>query len=83
MKLDEIKDEIKHVGLTTGQLFSTLRKPFKGTSVDIMRRSVKDIFAMNNTFLFIVAGWLLVVNIIRKGFPDPSVLRHPPLDPAC
>ena len=56
MKLDEIKDEINHVGLTTGQLFSTLRKPFKGTSVDIMRRSVKDIFAMNNTFLFIVAG---------------------------
>ena len=56
MKLDAIKDEIKHVGLTTGQLFSTLRKPFKGTSVDIMRRSVKDIFAMNNTFLFIVAG---------------------------
>ena len=38
----------KHVGLNTDQLIITLKKPFKGASIHIMRRWVKDIFILNN-----------------------------------
>ena len=38
----------KHVGLNTDQLIITLEKPFKGASIDTMRRWVKDIFILNN-----------------------------------
>ena len=34
----------KHERLTTDQLIITLRKPFKGASIDTMRRWIKDIF---------------------------------------
>ena len=34
-------------GLTTDQLIITHRKPFKGASIDTMRRWIKDIFVVN------------------------------------
>ena len=34
-------------GLTTDQLIITHRKPFKGASIDTMRRWIKDIFIVN------------------------------------
>ena len=37
----------KHVSLNTNQLIITLKKPFKGASIDTMRRWVKDIFILN------------------------------------
>ena len=50
--------EIRYVGLNMDQLIITAKKPFKGASVDIMRRWVKDIFILNNIviFLLIAAG---------------------------
>ena len=39
---------MEHVGLNTDQCIITLKKPFKGTSIDTMRRWVKDIFTLNN-----------------------------------
>ena len=38
----------KHVGLNTDQLIITCKKPFKGASIDTMRRWVSDIFILNN-----------------------------------
>ena len=38
----------KHAGLNTDQLIVTLMKPFKGGSIDTMRRWIKDIFILNN-----------------------------------
>ena len=38
----------KHVGLNTDQFIITLKKPFKGASIDTMTRWVKDIFMLNN-----------------------------------
>ena len=38
----------KNIGLNTEQLIITIKKPFKGASTDIMRRLVKDNFALNN-----------------------------------
>ena len=34
------------------QLIITLKKPFKGASIDTMRRCVKDIFILNNIIDF-------------------------------
>ena len=42
----------KHVGLNTDQLIITLKKPFKGASIDTMRIWVKDIFTLNNNVDF-------------------------------
>ena len=39
-------------GLTTDQLIITHRKPFKGASIDTMRRWIKDIFIVNNIVNF-------------------------------
>ena len=39
-------------GLTTDQLIITHRKPFKGASIDTMRRWIKDIFIVNDTVNF-------------------------------
>ena len=39
-------------GLTTDQLIITHRKPFKGASIDKMRRWIKDIFIVNNNVNF-------------------------------
>ena len=36
----------KHVSLNTNQLIITFKKPFKGASIDTMRRWVKDIFIL-------------------------------------
>ena len=38
----------KHDELTTDQLITTLRKPFKGVSIYTIRRWIKDIFTVNN-----------------------------------
>ena len=38
----------EHVDLNTDQLIITLKKPFKGASIDTMRRWVKDIFIISN-----------------------------------
>ena len=38
----------KHEGLTTDQLIIFHRKPFKGASIDTMRRWIQDIFIVNN-----------------------------------
>ena len=38
----------KHERLTTDQLIITPRKPFKGASIDTMRRWIKDTFTVNN-----------------------------------
>ena len=38
----------KHVGLNTDQLIITVKKPFKGASIDTMGRWVKDIFILSN-----------------------------------
>ena len=38
--------------MTTDQLIVTLRKPYKRASKDIIRRSIKDIFTMNNSVNF-------------------------------
>ena len=40
------------MGLATDQLIITLRKPFKGTFTDTMKRWIKDIFTVNNTVNF-------------------------------
>ena len=42
----------KHVGLNTDQLIITLKNPFKGASIDTMKRLVKDIFILNNIIDF-------------------------------
>ena len=42
----------KHVSLNTEQLIITIKKPFKGASIDIMKRWVKDIFTLNNVVDF-------------------------------
>ena len=42
----------RHEGLTTNQLIMTLRKPFKGDSIDTMRRWIKHIFIVNNIVYF-------------------------------
>ena len=42
----------KHKGLTIDQLIITHRKPFKGASIDTMRRWIKDIFIVNNILNF-------------------------------
>ena len=42
----------KHKGLTIDQLIITHRKPFKGASIDTMRRWIKDIFIVNNIVNF-------------------------------
>ena len=42
----------KHVGFNTDQLIIILKKPFKGASIDTMRRWVKDIFILNNIVNF-------------------------------
>ena len=42
----------KHVGLKMDQLIITLKKPFKGASIDTMRRWVKNIFILNNIIDF-------------------------------
>ena len=42
----------KHEGLTTHQLIITLRKPFKGDSIDTMRRWIKGIFIENKIVNF-------------------------------
>ena len=42
----------KHERLTTDQLIITHRKPFKGASIDTMRRWIKDIFIVNNIVNF-------------------------------
>ena len=38
----------KHLGLSTDQLIITLKKPFRGASIDTMRRWVKNIFTRND-----------------------------------
>ena len=42
----------KYKGLTTDQLIIIHRKPFKGASIDTMRRWVKDTFMINNIVSF-------------------------------
>ena len=42
----------KHEGLTTDQLIITHRKPFKGASIDKMKRWIKDIFIVNDIVNF-------------------------------
>ena len=42
----------KHVGSNTAQLIITPKKPFKGASIDTIRRWVKDIFILNNIIDF-------------------------------
>ena len=39
-------------GLTTDQLIITYRKPFKGASIDTMRRWINDIFIVNKIVNF-------------------------------
>ena len=47
----------KHVILNTDQLIITLRKPFRGSSIDTIMRYVKDIFILNNIIDFSPCSW--------------------------
>ena len=47
----------KHVGLNKEHLIITLKKPFKGVSIDTMRSWVKNIFILNSWFFFSHICW--------------------------
>ena len=46
----------KHVGLNKDHLIITLKKPFKGVSIDTMRSWVKNIFILNSCFFFLISA---------------------------